>query len=98
MTTLTSIAEKVLAYAKQIESYNELKGISPTSFRHNTLKDLPDNVKEACDGLINETTTLRALAEGPEDSISHALFSVELEVSRICNPHSYRLAFRDVKG
>jgi len=76
MTTLTAIAEQLLAHAKQIDAYNASEGLAPPSYRQDTLSNLPDSLRGARDGIINGCATLRGLTEGPEASITNILYSV----------------------
>ena len=76
MATLTSIAEQLLAHAKQIDAYTASEGLAPPSYRHDTLSNLPESLRSARDGIINGCATLRGLTEGPEASITNILYSV----------------------
>jgi hypothetical protein len=64
MPSLTSIANNLLAQAKEIDAWVEAQGLSPVSFDDDILKDLPAHLQSARDDLINGGTDLANLARG----------------------------------
>jgi len=77
MATFTSIAENLLAHAKELDAYVASKGLSLDTLDHATLTTLPAELKKSRDGLINGGAKIRRLAEGPEV----ALQTIGLNVS-----------------
>ena len=76
MPSLTSIAEQLLAQAKQIDSYLESKKLSSPSFDIDSLKDLPAELQDVRNSLASGSNDLRDLARGPVGSTMDIAFSV----------------------
>ena len=64
MVSFTSLAEEILASAKQLDEHLASKGIDGSSFDNDTLIDLPDDIEDIRNGLIDDTQTLKQLAQG----------------------------------
>ncbi|KAL8838358.1 MAG: hypothetical protein Q9170_002165 [Blastenia crenularia] len=64
MVPLTSLAEDILASAKQLDKHLASKGLPSSSFDNDTLVDLPEDVEEVRNSLIDTTNTLKQLAQG----------------------------------
>ncbi|KAL8807090.1 MAG: hypothetical protein Q9182_000923 [Xanthomendoza sp. 2 TL-2023] len=75
MGTLTSLAEEVLVYARQIDEYHASKGLPSPTFDHDTLDDLPPDIAVACDHLVDTTQTLKQLAQGGVNRTIDIVFS-----------------------
>ncbi|MCJ1294174.1 hypothetical protein MMC34_005731 [Xylographa carneopallida] len=65
MSSLTQLAEEILANAKCLDAYTASKSLPPVSFDEDSLADLPADVDAARKSLIDCTQTLRRLALGP---------------------------------
>ncbi len=72
MSSLTEIAEDILANARKMDAYTNtnLKG------GHESLVGLPANIENARLALINSTQTLKRLALGPKGTLMEILYSV----------------------
>lgn len=64
MVTLTSMAEEILVYARQIDDHLASKGLPSPSFDHDTLESLPDHIALARDHLVDTTQSLKQLSQG----------------------------------
>ena len=76
MPSLTSLAEELVAQAKQIDKYLESKNLPSPSFDHDTLVDLPPDLQEVRTSLASVSHNLKALTRGPVGSTSDIAFSV----------------------
>ncbi|KAL8810901.1 MAG: hypothetical protein Q9223_007651 [Gallowayella weberi] len=75
MVTLTSLAEEILVYARQIDEYHASKGIPLPTFDHDTLDDLPADIAVARDHLVDTTQTLKQLSQGGVNRTVEIVFS-----------------------
>ena len=66
--------------AKQLDEYLASQGRSDTSFAEDTLFDLPPNLIDARDNLINVTQTLNRLALGPVGLLLDIMWSVRVSL------------------
>jgi hypothetical protein len=89
MGSLTYIAEKLLADAKQIDEWASSKGFDITNDDYH-LQSLPMHLQEARDRLINGTTELKGLVESPE---SAAWFLIANVSDAIVAPRRRRLTY-----
>ncbi|CAO1606194.1 MAG: hypothetical protein LQ349_002790 [Xanthoria aureola] len=64
MVSFTSLAEEILVSARRLDEHLASNNLPSSSFDHDTLVDLPNNVEVARDNLINTTQTLKQLAQG----------------------------------
>ncbi|MCJ1473386.1 hypothetical protein MMC13_002037 [Lambiella insularis] len=65
MSSLTEIAEEILAHAKRLDEYTSAKNLPSASFEHNSLGDLPIELEATRKALVDSTQTLKSLALGP---------------------------------
>lgn len=65
MPTLTSMAEDLLAKAKQIDSYLESQNLPSPSYRHDVFEALPAELQKTRASLVNDSNELKNLARGP---------------------------------
>ena len=66
MPSLTSIAEEVLAKARDIDRYLDLNGLAARSYNNDILADLPGDLQNVRYSLANSSNELKKLAQGPE--------------------------------
>ena len=64
MASLVSLAEKVLAQAKEFDAILEQNNIPHTSFDKDTLESLPDDVQKLRWNLLDTSHDLRQLVRG----------------------------------
>ena len=76
MPSLTALAEEALVQAKLLDGYLAAEGRPITSFKDDTLFDLPPNLADARDNLVNATQTLNRLALGPVGVLLDIMWSV----------------------
>lgn len=76
MSTLTEIAEGILADAKALDALTASKNLASSSFETYTLANLPKDGEDLRKALVDSTQELRQLAVGPIGQIFEILFSV----------------------
>lgn len=76
MSTLTEIAEGILANAKGLDALTASKNLASSSFETYTLANLPKDGEDLRKALVDSTQELRQLAVGPIGQIFEILFSV----------------------
>ncbi|KAI9711323.1 MAG: hypothetical protein M1820_002310 [Bogoriella megaspora] len=64
MPSLTSVAESILAEAKQIDRYLESNGIPFPSYEKDTLEQLPPEIEQIRISLVNRSNELKQLSRG----------------------------------
>lgn len=64
MPSLTSIAEEVLAKAREIDRYLESNGLAAPSYDNDVLADLPGDLENVRYSLVNSSNELKKLAQG----------------------------------
>jgi hypothetical protein len=70
MPTLTEIAQTILESARTLDEYTESQGLDPTSFSQNTV------LEAARKKLVDSTTELKSLVQGPIGQLYDVLFAV----------------------
>ena len=78
MQSLVSLAEDLLAQAKQIETILEQKNISHTSFDNDTLESLPEDAQKLRWNLLDTSHKFRQLVRGARLSGLDVAFGVLL--------------------
>jgi len=87
MTTLTSIAEKLLAQAKEIDAYAASKGVPLEAFTPKS--ELPEHLQRAREGILNGSTELKRLASGPTLTLEDIAYNVRRKrLTKIKENHS----------
>jgi hypothetical protein len=76
MPTLTEIAQNLLESAKALDAYTESQGLDPTSFTQQSLPTLSGDIEEVRKKLVDQTTELKALVQGPIGQLYDVLFAV----------------------
>lgn len=76
MSSLTKLAEEILANAKRLDEYTLLKQIPPASFDHDSFANLPPDLERTRSAMIDTTQTLRKLIAGPLAMTTEILYSV----------------------
>lgn len=76
MSTLTEIAEGILANAKRLDAFTSSQGLPSPSFECDTLQNLPPDLEQTRNDLVNSTQKLKRLALGPVGVVYEILFSV----------------------
>src|SRR6186713_3272905 len=74
--SLTSIAEEALAAAKALDAYLAANGLPFTSPEEDTLTELPLELKEARNVLVNSSQYMKQLALGAQGRLSESMFMV----------------------
>ncbi len=78
MTSLTEIAEGILADAKRLDEYTASKGLRYSTFEKDTLSNLPNDFEDCRKSLVDSTQKLKQLAHGPVGLLLETLFLVSL--------------------
>ncbi|MCJ1456321.1 hypothetical protein MMC28_006682 [Mycoblastus sanguinarius] len=81
MPSLTSLAEEALVQAKKLDEHLLSQGRQHTSFEHDTLIELPPDLVEAQEALVNSAHTLKRLALRPEGVLAEIMWNCADEVS-----------------
>lgn len=76
MSSLTEIAESILANAKRLDAYTASKGLPWSSFDHDSLHHLSDDLERCRDALVDSAQSLKQLALGPMGLCGEIAFSV----------------------
>lgn len=76
MASLTQLAEQALAAARKLDAFTESKGLSSTSFSHDTLTDLPPDMEEERKALVDASQAMKRLSLGAVGSMLETLFTV----------------------
>ena len=76
MLTLTAIAEKILARAKEIDAYLESRGLTSPSFDNDVLAYAPTKIQDLRASLANSSNDLKELTRGPVMSAMDIVFNV----------------------
>ncbi len=76
MATLTALAEEALQQARLLDAYVLAQGRPLTSFDEDTLTNLPPDLVEAREALVNSTHTLKRLAVGPVGVLTEIMWAV----------------------
>lgn len=74
--SLTSIAEDALTAAKALDGYLITNGLTFPSTEEDTLSDLPLELKETRNALVNSGQLLKQLALGAHGRLSEGMFAV----------------------
>lgn len=89
MASLTTLAEETLKQAKLLDAYALAQDRPLTSFDKDTLPNLPPDLVQAREALVNSTHTLKKLALGPVEVLMEIMWAVcysPLSMSKSCNP------------
>ncbi|CAF9943820.1 MAG: hypothetical protein ALECFALPRED_001439 [Alectoria fallacina] len=81
MASLTALAEDALKQAKLLDAYVAAQGRPNTSFNGDTLTNLPPDLVEAREALVNSTQTLKRLALGPVGVLTEIMWAFSDEIS-----------------
>ncbi|KAL9600846.1 MAG: hypothetical protein Q9219_002888 [cf. Caloplaca sp. 3 TL-2023] len=65
MVSFTSLAEDILASAKRLDEHLASNGLPSTSFDKDTLVNLPDDLEAVRNSIIDNSNTMKLLAQGP---------------------------------
>ena len=108
MSSLTEIAEGILADAKRIDAALSSQNLPPTSFDHDTLSSLPHDIDPIRKSLVDSTQALKRLTLGPVAHqleicfgvSNHLQFSSRLQKLTLCQGCRYSgfpgdLSFQD---
>lgn len=89
MASLTTLAEETLKQAKLLDAYALAQGCPLTSFDEDTLPNLPPDLVQARENLVNSTHTLKKLALGPVEVLTEIMWAVcysLTSLSKLCKP------------
>ncbi|KAL4792588.1 O-methyltransferase-domain-containing protein [Aspergillus venezuelensis] len=75
MPTLTEIAETILESARALDKYTESQGLPPTSFTQHTLPTISGDLEVVRKKLVDSTTELKGLVQGPIGQLYDVLFA-----------------------
>ncbi|KAL4961545.1 S-adenosyl-L-methionine-dependent methyltransferase [Aspergillus stella-maris] len=75
MPTLTEIAETILESARALDEYTESQGLPPTSFTQHTLPTISGDLEVVRKKLVDSTTELKGLVQGPIGQLYDVLFA-----------------------
>lgn len=81
MPSLTSLAEELLAQAKQIDAYLETKQLPSPSFENDPLDELPGEMQALRYRIFNTSQQFTHLVRGPVMATSDICFSVSMPQS-----------------
>lgn len=76
MSSLTQLAEEILANAKRLDSYTSSNNLPPASFDHDSFSDLPPDLQGIRSTVIDSAQTVRKLVLGPTGLATEILHSV----------------------
>ena len=76
MSSLTQLAEEILANAKLLDSYTSSNNLPPASFNHDSFANLPPELQGIRSTVIDSAQTIRQLVMGPTVLASEILHSV----------------------
>lgn len=74
MSSFTELAEHILSSAKQIDAYTNSQNVP----RGDLLKDLPADVEDARQAIIDSTQALKRRALGPIGTLMETLYTVSI--------------------
>ena len=80
MPTLTEIAQSILESARALDEYTASQGLAPTSFSQHTLPTFSGDLEEVRKKLVDSTTELKALVQGPISQLYDVLFAVCVQI------------------
>lgn len=80
MATLTEIAQNILESARALDEYTASQGLEPTSFTKHTLPTLSGDLEVVRKKLVDSTTELKALVQGPIGQLYDVLFAVCVQI------------------
>ncbi|KAJ0414364.1 putative O-methyltransferase [Aspergillus carlsbadensis] len=75
MATLTEIAEGILESARALDAYTSAQGLAPTSLTQHTLPTLAGDMEKTRKKLVDSTTELKSLVQGPIGQLYDVLFA-----------------------
>lgn len=87
MPFLTSIAESLLAKAKEIDSYLDSKSLTP-SYDYDVFRDMPTELRSVRNTLANDCNDLGNIMRGPIGTTMDIAFSVSEQFIRVCLPRT----------
>ncbi|KAL6716938.1 hypothetical protein ACLMJK_004850 [Lecanora helva] len=76
MGSLTSLAEEILANARQLDQYLSHQQSESPSFDNDVLTALPPKIESIRNALVNSAQALKKLSQGPSGRILEASYSV----------------------
>lgn len=76
MSSLTQLAEGILANAKLLDSYISSNSLPPASFHHDSLANLPPDLQGCRSTVVDSAQTIRNLVLGPIGLASDVLHGV----------------------
>lgn len=83
MSSLTEIAEIILASAKLLDAHTTSQNLPPTSFDNDTLSNLPIELEAARKSITDATQTLKHLAMGPASHVFEISLGVRIFPPRL---------------
>ncbi len=83
MTSFTDLAENMVPRAKALDEYLRSAGCPPASFSEDTLIDLPPEMEETRNALVDAAQTMKRLALGARGTYWEILFAVCLNSFRL---------------
>ncbi|KAL6716690.1 hypothetical protein ACLMJK_006258 [Lecanora helva] len=81
MALLTSLAEEILIQARKLDNYLSSQGRQCASFDHDSLSQLPPELKEAQEAVVNLAHTVKKLALRPESLLEEIMWSCADQIS-----------------
>lgn len=76
MPSLTSLAEEILANAKQLDKHLAAQNQPSPSFDHDALLNLSPQLESTRDALIDSAHTLKQLTQGPVRATADIMLNV----------------------
>lgn len=80
MPTLTEIAQNILESARALDEYTASQGLDPTSFTQHTLPTLSGDLEVVRKKIVDSTTELKGLVQGPIGQLYDVLFEVCVQI------------------
>ena len=77
------IAQNILESARALDEYTASQGLDTTSFTQHTLPTLSGDLEVVRKKIVDSTTELKALVQGPIGQLYDVLFEVRMEI--LCN-------------
>lgn len=87
MSSLTQLAEEILANAKLLDSYISSNNLPPASFHHDSLANLPADLQGCRSTVIDSAQTIRNLVLGPVGLASDVLQGVSNLALAVLSPN-----------
>ena len=94
MSSLTELAEQLLVHVRKLEGYTTAKKIPSASFETDVFQDLPTELQESRNAVVDISQTVKKLTLGPEGIATEIVFSVSPSSRRLLRIFFYQKVSR----